>query len=192
MSESEKHPSLKNLLLITTSIVVLDQLTKLLIKGIPFLGLHGMAYGSSQPLLADIFRITYVENPGIAFGIQIPGMKIFFSLFSIAASIGILVYIIRNRERLPKWELVALSMIMGGAVGNLIDRCFYGVLFGEESLFYGHVVDFIDFGYKKNWWPVFNVADSCVTIGVILLTLMLMKKKPAESQQAPTSLQVSE
>jgi signal peptidase II len=196
MSREEIRPSLKRLLLITLSIVVIDQITKLLIKGVPFLGLHGVAYQSSRPLIDDIFRITYVENPGIAFGINIPGMKIFFSLFSIVASIGIFIYIKRNYLRLPKWELIALAMIMGGAIGNLIDRCFYGVFYGEESIFYGHVVDFLDFGYKKNWWPVFNVADSCVSIGVVLLTLMLLKKKPpvtqSESSQNNPSVQISE
>ena len=195
MSSSETRPSLGQLLSITTIIVIIDQITKMMIKGAPFFGIKGLAYGSSRPLLDDIFRITYVENPGIAFGIQIPGMKIFFSIFSVVASIGIFIYIKRNRFRLPKWELIALAMIMGGAIGNLIDRCFYGVLYGEESLFYGHVVDFIDFGYKKNWWPVFNVADSCVSIGVVLLTLMLLKKKPPVQEASvpiDTSVQVSE
>ncbi len=182
MSSDENRPSLGQLLSITGIIVVVDQITKLLIKGVPALSIQGLPYGSSRPLIGDLFRITYVENPGIAFGIQIPGMKIFFSLFSVIASIGIFIYIKRNRFRLPKWELIALAMIMGGAIGNLIDRCFYGVLYGEESLFYGHVVDFIDFGYKKNWWPVFNVADSCVSIGVVVLTLLLLKKKPPAAQ----------
>jgi signal peptidase II len=193
MTSGENRPSLKRLLLITFSIVVIDQITKLLIKGVPFLGYHGVAYGSSRPFIDDIFRITFVENPGIAFGINIPGMKIFFSIFSVIASIGIFIYIKRNQFKLPKWELIALAMIMGGAIGNLIDRCFYGVFFGEESLFYGHVVDFLDFGYKKNWWPVFNVADSCVSVGVVLLTLMLLKKKPpAESISSDPGIQISE
>ena len=192
MSSGETRPKLTSLLSITAIIVVIDQFTKVLIKGAPFLGIKGLVYGSSRPLLDDIFRITYVENPGIAFGINIPGMKIFFSIFSVIASIGIFIYIKRNRFRLPKWELIALAMIMGGAIGNLIDRCFYGVLYGEESLFYGHVVDFLDFGYKKNWWPVFNVADSCVSIGVILLTLMLLKKKPPVQEVSSSTIQVSE
>lgn len=192
MLSGETRPTLGRLLSITAIIVVIDQFTKVLIKGSPFFGIKGLPYGSSRPLLDDIFRITYVENPGIAFGIQIPGMKIFFSIFSVVASIGIFIYIKRNRFRLPKWELIALAMIMGGAIGNLIDRCFYGVLYGEESLFYGHVVDFIDFGYKKNWWPVFNVADSCVSIGVVLLTLMLLKKKPPVEQVNSPEIQVLE
>jgi signal peptidase II len=192
MSSAETRPSLWQLLSITTIIVALDQITKLLIKGAPFFGIKGVPYGSSRPLIDDIFRITYVENPGIAFGINIPGMKIFFSIFSVIASIGIFIYIKRNRFKLPKWELIALAMIMGGAIGNLIDRCFYGVFYGEESLFYGHVVDFLDFGYKKNWWPVFNVADSCVSIGVVLLTLMLLKKKPPTENESIPNIQVSE
>jgi signal peptidase II len=192
MSSSETRPSLGQLLSITTIIVIIDQITKMMIKGAPFFGIKGVAYQSSRPLLDDIVRITYVENPGIAFGIQIPGMKIFFSIFSVIASIGIFIYIKRNRFRLPKWELIALAMIMGGAIGNLIDRCFYGVIYGEQSLFYGHVVDFIDFGYKKNWWPVFNVADSCVSIGVVLLTLMLLKKKPPVQEVVSPNIQVSE
>src|SRR5256714_15288183 len=126
MPSGEPRPALGRILAITTLIVIADQITKLLIKGVPFLGIKGVAYGRSRPLIDDIFRITYVENPGIAFGIQIPGMKIFFSLFSVIASIGIFLYIKRNMLRLPKWELVALAMIMGGAIGNLIDRCFYG------------------------------------------------------------------
>src|SRR5215467_4829535 len=92
----ERRPQLRTLSFITFGIVILDQLTKLLIKGVPFLGYHGVAYGSSRQLVDDIFRITYVENPGIAFGINIPQMKIFFSIFSIIASIGIFIYIKRN------------------------------------------------------------------------------------------------
>src|ERR1051325_8925750 len=133
MSQEGSRPSIGRLLSITGIIVAVDQVTKLLIKGVPFIGLKGLSYGSSRPLLDDIFRITYVENPGIAFGINIPGMKIFFSLFSIVASFGIFIYIKRNYNKLPKWELIALAMIMGGAIGNLIDRCFYGVFYGEES-----------------------------------------------------------
>src|SRR5471030_2820867 len=101
MSSGETRPSLGRILSITAIIVVLDQVTKLLIKGVPFLSIQGLPYGSSRPFIDDIFRITYVENPGIAFGIQIPGMKIFFSLFSVVASIGIFLYMKRNWHRLP-------------------------------------------------------------------------------------------
>ena len=167
-------------------IVLLDQITKLVVKGVPFLGIDGMPLHSSFPFIDDLVRITYVENPGIAFGITIPGMKIFFSLFSVVAAVAIFIYLRRNNDRLNGWDRIALVLIMGGAVGNLIDRCFYGVLYGEQDLFYGYVVDFIDFGYKKNWWPIFNIADSAVTVGVAIIAIrMLFKKSSPDAAAVP-------
>jgi len=168
---------------ITLFVVLFDQLTKLLVKGSPWawLPFHGMPYGSSLKFIDDIVRITYIENAGIAFGISIPGFKVVFAVFSIVASVAILWYLKKNLERLRVGERVALALILGGAVGNLIDRVFYGVFFHEQDLFYGRVVDFVDFGFHKNWFPVFNVADSSVTIGVSLLILLMMRHKPAEA-----------
>ena len=165
---------------ITFFIVVFDQFTKLLVKGSPwsFLPFKGMPYGSSQKFIDDIVRITFIENPGIAFGINIPGFKVVFAVFSIVASIAILYYLKSNLHRLRVGDRVALALILGGAVGNLIDRVFYGVIYHEQSLFYGRVVDFVDFGYQRNWFPVFNVADSAVTIGVALLILLMLRHKP--------------
>ncbi|MDP4199738.1 MAG: signal peptidase II [Bacteroidota bacterium] len=169
---------------ITVIVVIFDQLTKLLVKGSPWsvLPFPGMRYGSSIPFIDDIVRITYIENAGIAFGISIPGFKVVFAVFSIVASIAILWYLKHNLERLRTSERVALALILGGAVGNLIDRVFYGVIYHEQSLFYGRVVDFVDFGYHRNWFPVFNVADSSVTIGVGLLILLLMRHKPSQPE----------
>ena len=163
-------------------VVLFDQITKMMVKGSPWpwLPLEGIPYGHSLPLIDDIFRITYIENPGIAFGITIPGFKVVFAVFSIVASVAILIYLKRNLERLRIGERIALALILGGAVGNLIDRVFYGVIYHEAPLFYGRVVDFIDFGFHRNMFPVFNVADSCVTIGVCLLVLLLMRHKQAQ------------
>ncbi|HEX5315664.1 MAG TPA: signal peptidase II [Candidatus Kapabacteria bacterium] len=177
---------------ITVLVVLFDQTTKMMVKGSPWhwLPFQGMPYGHSQPLIDDIFRITYIENPGIAFGINIPGFKVVFAVFSIVASIAILIYLKRNLYRLSIGERIALALILGGAVGNLIDRVFYGVIYHEQLLFYGRVVDFIDFGIHRNMFPVFNVADSCVTIGVTLLVILLMRHKPSEpalSEQNATS-----
>ncbi len=187
---------------VTLGIVFFDQITKVLVKGfsIPFLGIvwEGMDYGQTIPLIGDILRLTYIENPGMAFGIDFGG-KMFFAIFSIIASIGIFWYLYtirheRLRVRLP------LALILGGAFGNLIDRVFYGVLYGEAPLFQGAVVDFIDvvffninvFGYQMARWPVFNIADSSVTIGVILLLIFHREAfqthpqdgKPPDQQQA--------
>jgi len=166
-------------LILSVGIVVVDQLTKMLVKGlhIPALGIawEGLPYGISRPVLGDFFRLTYIENPGMVFGIDIGG-KPFFSLFHLAASIAIIIYLYKVR-RGPLGFRIALAMILGGAVGNLIDRLFYGLLFDYGPLFYGRVVDFFDldffdvtiFGYHMSRWAVFNVSDACVTVGVILL-----------------------
>jgi signal peptidase II len=153
-----------------------------MVKGasIPWLGISfkGLPLGSSRPIWGDILRLTYIENPGMAFGIDIGG-KLFFSIVSIAASIGIIIYLYKMRnESLP--YRFSLAMILGGAIGNLIDRVFYGVFFDDGGLFYGKVVDFIDadffniniFGYHLTRWPVFNIADASVTCGVLLLLLV--------------------
>jgi signal peptidase II len=168
-------------LYLTGIIVLIDQAAKLFIKGfdIPFLHLYhlGIPLGASYPIVGDFLRMTFIENPGMAFGIDVGG-KLFLTIFSIVASIGIFVYLFRIRQEALVIRL-ALALILGGAVGNLIDRVFYGVIFGEGSLFYGKVVDFIDvdffkidfLGYHINRFPVFNVADSSVSLGVVMLLL---------------------
>lgn len=162
-------------------IVLADQVTKLLVKGLdlPGLGISwtGMGYASSRPVLGDFLRLTYIENPGMAFGIDVGG-KLFFSLFSIVASVAIIAYLYAARKE-PLGFRFSLALILGGALGNLIDRVFYGVIFHEAPLFYGKVVDFIDFdffdvnllGYQISRWPVFNIADAAVTCGVVLLLI---------------------
>jgi signal peptidase II len=115
-------------------------------------------------------------------------------IFSILASAGILYYLYRAKDE-PFGFRLSLALILGGAVGNLIDRAFYGVIFGEADLFYGRVVDFIDvdffnvsvFGYSLHRWPVFNIADASVTCGVLLM-LIFHRKTPgvaAPVQAAP-------
>lgn len=167
------------ILFLAGAVVLVDQVTKLLVKGleISWLGIRwqGMALGTSKPILGDFLRLTYIENPGMAFGIDLGG-KLFFSLFSLVASIGILYYLYRAKSERLGFR-VALALVLGGAVGNLIDRVFYGVLYREGPFFYGKVVDFVDvdllditiFNYHLSRWPVFNVADASVTVGVLLL-----------------------
>ena len=168
-------------LYVTACIIVADQMTKFWVKGIeiPLLGIsiQGMSLGSSFPVLGDFLRITFIENPGMALGIEIGG-KIFLTLCSIVASIGILFYLYLMRKENLTFRL-SLSFILGGAVGNLIDRVFYGVLYGEGALFHGKVVDFIDidffnidlWGFHLSRFWVFNIADASVTIGVLIMLL---------------------
>ncbi len=155
------------ILAISALIVVLDQVTKLAIKARFFLG-------ESLDLLGDFLRFTYIENPGMAFGIRIGG-KYFFTVFATIATGVILYYLYRIRhERFA--SRFALALILGGAVGNLIDRYAYG-----------QVIDFIDVGLGNTRWPVFNVADSAVTIGMIMLVAFVLfeRETPAEKTQMP-------
>lgn len=169
------------ILYVTGLVVFFDQVVKLLVKGfeIPFLNLYvsGMALGTSYPIMGDFLRLTFIENPGMAFGIDLGG-KLFLTIFSILASIGIFIYLYRIRQEAFVVRL-ALALILGGAIGNLIDRVFYGVIFGEGALFYGKVVDFVDvdffnlefLGVHATRFPVFNIADASVSCGVVLLLL---------------------
>jgi len=178
----------------TLLIVLVDQITKLFIKGfsLPVLQIHnsGLNYGEKHEILGSFLRITFVENPGMAFGIDLGlSSKFFLSVFSIVASIGILIYLykIKNEGFMLRFSL---ALILAGAVGNLIDRVFYGVLYGYAPIFQGKVVDFIDmdffdlnlFGAVYDRWPIFNVADMAVSIGVILLIFFNKKEKPEELQ----------
>ena len=182
-------------LILSFIIVISDQAAKLFIKGASFpalgISLRGVPYGSSRPLLGNFLRLTYIENPGMAFGIDIGG-KLFFSLFSIVASAAIVAYLYHARKESLGFRL-SLAMILGGALGNLIDRVFYGVVFGDAPLFYGKVVDFLDmnffdiniFGYQLTRWPVFNIADAAVTIGVLLLLFFHRSAGEGEGAGAP-------
>jgi signal peptidase II len=178
----------------TLFIVIADQITKFLVKGgtIPVLNLRveGMYYGQSIDVIGEFFRITFVENPGLAFGIDVNDTsKLLLSLFSLLASIGIFYYLYKSRDQKLIVRL-SLAFILGGAIGNLIDRTFYGVFYGYAPLFYGRVVDFFNvdffdftiFGKTFDRWPIFNIADATVTIGVILL-LIFHRTVPEEMKE---------
>ncbi|MGE5365480.1 MAG: signal peptidase II [Bacteroidota bacterium] len=180
-------------LYVSLVIVLIDQITKLFVKGfsIPFLNINvrGLNYAERHDVIGSFFRITFVENPGMAFGID-PGLssKLFLSLFSVVASVAIIYYLFRIQKENIKLRL-SLALILGGAVGNLIDRVFYGVFYGYAPLFYGKVVDFLDldffdisvFGYVYDRWPIFNVADMAVSIGVVMLIIFSNKQQEEKS-----------
>lgn len=185
-------------LIVSFFVIIADQLTKLFVKGfsIPFLGISvdGMRYGSSIEVLGNFFKITFVENPGMAFGIDVgESSKLFLSLFSLFASIGILIYLFRIKDEKYVVRL-ALALIFAGAVGNLVDRMFYGVFYDYAPLFYGKVVDFLNvdffdftiFGHTYERWPIFNIADSAVSIGVVLLLIFQTKGEPAKDENDTT------
>lgn len=126
----------------------------------------------------------------MAFGFN-PGsdFKLWISVFSLIASIGLIVYlyVVRNKSLSLR---IALAMILGGAVGNLIDRTFYGIIYKYAPAFYGKVVDFFDFdffnfaifGRSYDRWPIFNIADASVTIGVLILILFYRQHQKEDEE----------
>ncbi len=154
----------------TLAVIVADQVTKFLVRGIriPLFGIDiaGMPLYSSREIFGNLLRITYVKNPGTAFGIG-PTFTQLFAVFSLVASIAILVYLYKVRGQGTGVRL-SFALILGGAVGNMIDRVFCGPIFDGTALFRGRVVDFIDVNIFHLPF-VFNIADAAITIGVILL-----------------------
>ena len=191
-------------LFVSLAIVIIDQISKLAVKGfsIPILKINyvGMYEGQRIQVLGNFFRITFIENPGMAFGFD-PGVnfKLWISIFSILASIGLIAYIYHVRKQSMVLKL-ALAFILGGAIGNLIDRLFYGIFYGYAPLFYGHVVDFLDFdffhfslfGKTFDRWPIFNVADAAVTIGVLILIIFYKKNSETDQKIQPADESANE
>ena len=127
------------------------------------------ALHESASVIDGFFNITYVQNTGVAFGIFSsiisPVKSVLLSVFTAFAAIVVVAYSVRSpaRNRLLQ---VALALILGGALGNLYDR-----------LAYGYVVDFLEFYIGTYHWPAFNIADSAITIGVVLLALEIIRNE---------------
>lgn len=135
-------------------IVVLDFVSKRMAEG-------SLAHGETREVIGDWLRFTLGYNPGIAFGLQFGGgARPLLILFTLLAVAGI-VWIYRTTDAQHKLQIVALGMIMGGAIGNLLDR-----LKNVQG-----VVDFIDVGVGAHRFWTFNIADSAITVGAILLVL---------------------
>lgn len=137
------------------AVIAADQLTKAFASS-------RLLPGQPVPFLGDFVRFTLVHNTGAAFGL-FPGSRVPFIIVSVLA-IGVVLYLFLRETYRSVMNRVLLGCILGGAIGNLIDR-----------VRLGWVVDFIDMGFGTARWPVFNVADSAVTLGVILLAWNLAR-----------------
>jgi signal peptidase II len=113
-------------------------------------------------VIGELVRLTYTRNSGVAFGLG-AGLRFPFYLFSVAA-VGVILYMFARHRTHSLVRQLALALILGGALGNLVDR-----------LSTGEVVDFILVGWRQWYWPVFNVADSAVSIGVALFALTWLR-----------------
>ena len=144
-------------------ILAIDQLSKWMVAS-------SMAEFESIPVLGDFFRLTYIHNHGAAFGIDVgsPLLHLLFSLVALGA-LGWMFYTAPPGARLLR---CSLSMVLGGALGNIVDRVRLKM-----------VVDFFDFGLAGLRWPVFNVADTFVTIGICLLILTYSRQPESETPE---------
>lgn len=145
-----------SLLWLTAFIILLDQATKLRVR-------YFMNLGESVSVLGDFFRITYITNAGAAFGLSLGGdmiNRLFFVSVSVLALL-LFTYLFVKEEK--KNVQIAYALILGGALGNLIDRIVHGA-----------VIDFFDFkffSFVMDRWPVFNIADSAIVVAMFLLLI---------------------
>lgn len=152
--------------LVAFSVVIVDQCTKyFIIKTFPLY--------SSVDILKNYLAIVHIRNKGIAFGLlagQGSGIRLVLLIITSLLAVGFIFYLLKTLSDKQRYAIVTLSLILGGAIGNLTDR-----------IRLGEVVDFIDLHWYRYHWPAFNCADSAISIGlVLLLTGIITKRFPSE------------
>lgn len=140
------------ILWLTFFVFILDQLTKRAVQS-------SLSLFQSKPIIQDFFHLTYVTNSGMAFGLSMPGGRKILLILSLLLTFFILWFLWQERNGHSIMR-IGLALILAGALGNLSDR-----------ILYGKVVDFLDFMIGDFHWYIFNVADSSVTIGMILFMI---------------------
>ncbi len=152
--------------LITAGVILLDQITKIL-------ALQHLAPVGSLPLWENVLHLTYVENTGAAFGMLKDHRWVFLVISTVALG-GMIVYMFLNKTKHPL-ETTAVAFIVGGGIGNMIDR-----------LTRGFVVDFVDVKCIPHWNYIFNVADIfvCVGCGLFILYVLLFETKSKKAEES--------
>ena len=154
--------------LFALSIIVIDQFIKQLVHIL-------MRLGQSVVLIDNLVKITYVRNTGAAFSLFVG-----FSPYLAAVGVLVVIAVILIHHRVPprrRWVQASLAFILGGSVGNLLDR-----------LFRGYVIDYIDFGF----WPVFNFADVMINVGAILFILYFFEEEVEEIKEENQEKEIEE
>ena len=152
------------LFILMPAVIIADQWTKYLVH-------VRFRWGESVPVADPFFALTYVRNMGAAFGLlhRAPAYfrEPFFIVIPLVALFTILLFFVKLKED-QKWTATALTLILGGAIGNLIDR-----------LRFGYVIDLLDFHWKEMYhYPAFNIADSCIVVGVVIMFLLSFRTVP--------------
>ncbi|MGB7297404.1 MAG: signal peptidase II [Candidatus Aminicenantales bacterium] len=159
-------------LVVVFALVLLDQISKWLVAR--YLPLY-----ASRTVIPGFFNLTHIHNKGAIFGFfSQSGNRAVFLILTAASflALALVIYYFFKTPAADRGLKLALSLIMAGALGNQIDRV------GR-----GYVIDFLDFHIKNRHWPFFNVADSCITIGALLLLILLLMRKPKCSPSSSDS-----
>jgi len=145
--------------------IVLDQWTKVMAREV----LRPLGPFNPKIVIDGFFKLRYSENPGVAFGMlqQMSGGRLVLTLMAVGAFLLVLLYLRKTEPGATRLH-VALGLVGGGAIGNLIDR-----------VTYGRVTDFIVWHVKDHEWPAFNIADAALCVGVGLMVLDMLRSKPA-------------
>ena len=187
-------------------VLIVDQAVKIWVKTHMYIG--------ESIRVTDWFYIAFIENNGMAFGMEV-GSKLFLSLFRIVAVVFLSWWMlkIKNRPQVATGFIVCLALIIAGAAGNIVDSLFYGLMFndpvpplvasfvpgdGYAGLFYGRVVDMLYFPLFSFYWPdwipwfeffrpVFNIADSAISVGVVCMILFYHRYLSSENKQVEKS-----
>jgi signal peptidase II len=161
-----------------TIVILLDQWSKYMVRTRWEL--------QNLEIIPGWFSFLYTQNPGMALGIDIFD-TFFISVVALIATIVIFVYIYRNVNEAPVPFMFLMGLVIGGAVGNLLDRMYMGLLEGYGGFLEGHVVDFLYFSLKINDWTVFpyifNVADVAISLALILFLVFNKKFMPPEDKE---------
>jgi signal peptidase II len=156
------------LLGIAMLVLAMDQTTKFLI-------LHELQLNESIPLLPNLVYLTYKQNPGTAFGFMSNMESVVRIPFFLAVTLAAFAIVYTYQHFLPpdkNLPRMALGLVLGGALGNFLDR-----------LLYGRVIDFIDLRWEDLQWYVFNVADSCVLVGILILLMEFLRGQRAKAAE---------
>jgi signal peptidase II len=177
---------------LAVAIIVIDQISKAIVRS-------RMRIGQSIEIFGDWLKLTFTENPGMAFGIEF-GSPLVVTTLAIMATILIVLYLRVVRTNNAGY-MFGLALILGGAIGNIIDRVFFGVIYGYSGFFRGQVVDFIHVnlwsgrisdsipligGTHFALFPIWNVADMAIVVGVVMVVIfqqLLDSPQPVTSDE---------